>query len=661
MKKLIGLVLIFFLQISAYGYSNATDNYTGRWAEKISERVVMDIYKDKGEYKIYISWRENNLAQKDIYRFSAKPDNKGLLKYTNGIHIYRFYDKNNKFEDKPDYTDGSGLFKTEDNTLIWFDNKDNSKTEFIRANKELQKDTTVKNRLFSITLPEELNGIYEVKTQRDKISLFHKESKASGFGGFAFGLKAYKKPLDHAVLPGSRKLGELTDRFGNLYDIVLKHPTDVQYDYTKSTEIPETFGLLYDIGEIVNIKGINGATYFKNQGTKGEELYKDILKRHITAIDEKWDSVRLEKENMSYMYNVIAQTNKDVLNKIGYTYYDVNADGIEELLIGEITNGEWKGIIYDMYTMVNRKPKHVMSGGSRNRYYVCDKSFICNDYSSSAFESGTRVYNLVENSTELFPQVSFKLDGYANPKNPWFLSYGENEEGWKNISEDTFIERKKTFDDYERFDYIPLSTLVKDNISVFSLQDRYNSEKDYFDYSVVLKEFPKDYYYTTIKINKSKERILIITDKVTKNNNSYYGLFYYFAKNGFVYPLGYLESTNPLFMSKDYLYLNSKNGYIKFYMSDRNLSIVKSKAVKLPKEIKNIEFNTIKSADKFAGDFGEAAGDDVVKATLEGFYFEYHKPQYKKKYIKDFMKECINDGVKTQVQMYCCMVKKLHP
>ena len=45
-------------------------------------------------------------------------------------------------------------------------------------------------------------------------------------------------------------------------------------------------------------------------------------------------------------------------------------------------------------------------------------------------------------------------------------------------------------------------------------------KKDYFDYSVVINEFPKNYYYTTVKINKSKERILIVTDKINKNKNT---------------------------------------------------------------------------------------------------------------------------------------------
>ena len=192
------------------------------------------------------------------------------------------------------------------------------------------------------------------------------------------------------------------------------------------------------------------------------------------------------------------------------------------------------------------------------------------------------------------------------------------------------------------------------------LTDKYDPQKDYFDYSVVLTEFPKDYYYTTVKIKKSKERILIITDKINADRTTNHGLFYYFAKNGFVYPLGYLQSDKPLAQSKDYLYLNDKNKNIKFYMSDKKLEIIKSNT-QIKEKIKDIDFVTIKSAEKFAGDFGSPAGDDIKKASIDGFYFEYHKGQYKRKYIKELITECINDGVKTQVQMYCCVVKKLHP
>ena len=508
---------------------------------------------------------------------------------------------------------------------------------------------TVKTKLFSVTMPEELNGVYEAKTEKDKISFYHKESKEAGFGGFAFGIKAYKNPADHAFLPGSRKIGELQDKKGNLYDVVLKHPTDVQYDYTKSTNPPESFKKLYDHGEKVDIEGINGAKYFKNQGMKGEDLYKDILKKHLTAINENWDSARLEKENMSYMYNILPK------EKIGYAYYDANADGVDELLIGEIAEGAWKGVIYDIYTMVNRTPQHSISGGSRNRYYVCDGSFICNEYSSGALESGVRVYILVENSTELFPQVSFKYDGYKNSKKPWFISYSD--ENWMNVDEKTYNERKKVFEQYKRFDFIPLDKITVDK----PVEDKFDSTKDYFDYSVLLKEFPKNYYYTTVKINKSKERILIITDKINDDKTTNSGLFYYIDKSGFVYSFGLIESTAPISQSKDYIYINNEDKTVQFYISDKNLKGIRKIVPKADKKALNIEFETIESADKFSGDFGSPAGDDVEKVTLEGFYFEYHKSQYKKAYIEELMKECIKDGVKTQVQMYCQMVKKLHP
>ena len=331
---------------------------------------------------------------------------------------------------------------------ITYTNASVNESVYIHTDKGLSKDTIIKNRLFSITVSGKLKGFYEAKKEKDKISVYHTESKKAGFGGFVFGIKAYKNPSDYASLPGGRKIGELVNKKGQIYDMVLKYPTDVQYDYTKGVNPPETFKRLYDLGEWINIQGVNGAVYYKKQGTKGKELYKDILQKHITAINEKWDSIKLEKENLSYMYNIIPK------EKIGYAYYDVNADGIDELLVGEIGDGAWKGVIYDIYTMVDRKPQHVISGGNRNRYYVCDDAFVCNEYSSGALESGVRVYNLVENSTELYPQVSFKYDGYANPKKPYFISYSDDK--WENVTEQYFNERKKVFEKYERFNFIPL-------------------------------------------------------------------------------------------------------------------------------------------------------------------------------------------------------------
>ena len=315
------------------------------------------------------------------------------------------------------------------------------------------------NKNFTLILPNNIKGTYIVKKKKDSIFVYDKIAKKAGFGGLAFGVKMYEKPSDHAMMPGGRKIGELTDKNSKLYDMVLIQPTDVQYDYTKP--VIDSYYNLYNIGNNNKyvIEGKNGNKYQKNQGMKGQYLYKNIITKHIKAINEKWDSIKLEEENMSYMYNVLSTTNKNVLNNFGYIYDDINGDGIEELLIGEIATGDWKGVIYDIYTMVDRKPVHVISGGARNRYFVCDDTFLCNEYSSGANESGWLVYILVENSTELFPQVGFKYDGYQNSKNPWFISYDFKNGKWENVSEKYFKEIKSTFDTYKRYDYIPFSKI----------------------------------------------------------------------------------------------------------------------------------------------------------------------------------------------------------
>ncbi len=323
------------------------------------------------------------------------------------------------------------------------------------------KDIKISNGKYSLIIPNDTKGTFVVKKKDNGIFIYDKISKKAGFGGFAFGVKLYKNPSEHAMMPGGQKIGELTDKNGILYDMVLIQPTDVQYDYTKS--VPSYYHRLYVIGNSDKyiIEGKNKSIYNKEQGMKGQDLYKEILKKHVKAVKEKWDSVKLEEEDMSYMYNVLSKTDKNVLNKIGYAYDDINGDGIEELLIGEIATGNWKGVIYDIYTMVDRKPVHVISGGARDRYFVCDEAFLCNEYSSGANESGWLVYILVENSTELFPQVGFKYDGYKNSKNPWFISYDFKNDKWENVSEKFFNERKKVFEQYKRFDYIPLGSLNK--------------------------------------------------------------------------------------------------------------------------------------------------------------------------------------------------------
>lgn len=320
------------------------------------------------------------------------------------------------------------------------------------------------NALFSLTIPTEYAGLYEVEVRDLEIDVYHKASREANCGGFTFGVFVSDDPSQYSYLPGGRKVGELTSGDGTLYNVYLDHPTDVQYDFM-SEESTESYRKLYGADEEIlqSMKSTDGGVFVYGGGTKGADLYGDVLAKYVQAITEEWDPERLEAEDMSSMYYQIRMNSEgDPLEQIGFAYHDVNSDGIEELLIGEIAEGDWKGVIYDVYTMVNREPAHVVSGWARNRYYAYEYSFLCNEWSGGAALSGWTLYDLVPNSTELYPQVAFKYDGYENADQPWFIAYGIDIENnvWENVTEEKFNERKATFEDYLRFDYTPLSTVA---------------------------------------------------------------------------------------------------------------------------------------------------------------------------------------------------------
>ena len=314
------------------------------------------------------------------------------------------------------------------------------------------------NEIFDITMPEELDGTYVIESRRNGYIVYDMEAKDAGYGGHAFSVYAYKDPSDYAG-GMDKKLGEIRNGDDILYDVVAEYPSDVQYDYTKYTEdMPDTYKALYDGAEdiIKTLKPREGEFIF-GAGCNGEGMYSDVIEKYVTAVKEKWDSNRLESEEMSPEYNAInVATGGDGLDTVGYAYCDVNNDGIDELLIGEIAEGDLKGTVYDIYTMVDREPEHVLSGSGRDRYYALKDGMICNERSGGAEDSEWQSYDIEPNSTNLLIQLGVKKDGYEDKDNPWFVNFGSTEDDWESISEEEFEEYRSRFD-YIRLDFTPLS------------------------------------------------------------------------------------------------------------------------------------------------------------------------------------------------------------
>jgi hypothetical protein len=147
-----------------------------------------------------------------------------------------------------------------------------------------------------------------------------------------------------------------------------------------------------------------------------------------------------------------SKSNKKTLKKAGYYYYDINGDGIEELFLGKIEKGKSKGIIYDIYTMVDRKPKLV----NRGKFFICNDKFLWNEYQPKDKKKITTVYFLEKNSIKLEPYAVFTYDGNTTGKSPWAITYGIYGKP-RFVTKNEFNKNIKTYQNFKRFDFTPLS------------------------------------------------------------------------------------------------------------------------------------------------------------------------------------------------------------
>ena len=325
---------------------------------------------------------------------------------------------------------------------------------------EVEKESTpvLNNKIFKINMPFKFDGLYETEVDDNSINFYDKECKKEGYPGWVFGIAAYENSNDWAGGP-IEKVGELNAN-NKLYDIVIIYPTESQYGFDR--EMPVKFKNFYDarFDIAAEVESNDGNKISIGAGVKGENIYKDIIKKHLLAMEEKWDSDKLDKENMSGIYSYISDTSDNPVDSVGYFYKDINVDGIEELLIGEIGDDAKDGLVYDIYTVVDRKPVHVISGAERDRYYILKSGFVLNEYSNSATDSGSMVYNLMTNSTELFMQFAFKYDESEDEKNPWYISYDSSnneDKKWDKVSSDEYDKMEDRVKDRLNIDYIALN------------------------------------------------------------------------------------------------------------------------------------------------------------------------------------------------------------
>lgn len=303
-------------------------------------------------------------------------------------------------------------------------------------------DGRISNGFMSIAMPKELAGTYAAYSYDSDINIYDKESMESGYGGFAFGVCATE---DYGAFGGMRtKIGELTAADGTLYHVLLYYPSEVQWDYTKSEEAPPAFDALYNYAAEVSktIKAENGGTYADGAGIRGEDIYGDLAKDIVKKIRNAKSSQDLQNADLSALYYDMTQgdTPLDPMEFIGIAYEDINLDGIDEMVIAETETNR----VYDIFTSVNGKPAHVVSG-YKSDYYKINGSLIYEYITGDMDVDNINCFDLMPNETELVYQYGLEINNSENAENKWSINYSD--EPYTPITEEEFNERMTIIQD----------------------------------------------------------------------------------------------------------------------------------------------------------------------------------------------------------------------
>lgn len=172
----------------------------------------------------------------------------------------------------------------------------------------------------------------------------------------------------------------------------------------------------------------------------------DYYAELITTVKEA-----LQKKDPNIMQNDIFSIDLLISGSYGIPGYlteDLDGNGTDELIFGitgNTPNNTWDGIIYDIYTISDGEPIHVLNGWKRNRYYLCENGMIANEGSSGAANSSYDYFTFEDSKLHLVESVIY--DGTRDAENPWLYSTESvfDAEKAEPISEKRAIEIRESY------------------------------------------------------------------------------------------------------------------------------------------------------------------------------------------------------------------------
>ena len=166
-------------------------------------------------------------------------------------------------------------------------------------------------------------------------------------------------------------------------------------------------------------------------------VYAEQIERYYTAISQQWDEIACLEQEMSPM--VAYYYDEQSLDNVGFTFMDLDGDGIWELIIGAIKNAERDPLIFEIWALKDGEPVMLAQSGSRNRYYLQyapEDNLWSVAYEAENGAANFAVYYLQLSEGEFNVIQGVVFDAVVNENAPWFMTYDLD---W-DVSNDTPID-----------------------------------------------------------------------------------------------------------------------------------------------------------------------------------------------------------------------------
>lgn len=149
--------------------------------------------------------------------------------------------------------------------------------------------------------------------------------------------------------------------------------------------------------------------------------YQDILDNAYAVITNQYADIVGADDIFEYtgIWEAgMGRSTDEALARIGYVFYDVDGNGIEELIIVDTPDPdgspwEWDNRIILMYSLADDKPVLLIAGVVRGRYYLLNDNTIYHEGSSGAFDNVVATYRMAKGGVSL-ETIDFYYTGYRD-------------------------------------------------------------------------------------------------------------------------------------------------------------------------------------------------------------------------------------------------------